>query len=143
MGRALIFAGVLAGLVLFVLGCGSAKTVTPTPETVIGTVPQEATPTVNPSEGDPAAGKEIFSASAQPPCSSCHTYGPAGSNATVGPNLDTALEGKDANFVLESIVRPNDEIAPGFQGIMPANYGETLDDKQLADLVAFLTQPSS
>jgi cytochrome c oxidase subunit II len=118
--------------------------VSPTPETVIGTVPQEATPTVNPSEGDPAAGKEIFTASAQPPCSSCHTYGPAGSKGTVGPELDTALKGKDADFVLESIIHPNDEIAAGFQqGVMPATYGDTLDDKQLADLVAFLTQPSS
>ena len=76
-------------------------------------------------------------------CGSCHTYGPAGTSATVGPDLDTALEGKDADFVLESIVQPNDEIASGFQAnIMPANFGESLSDQQLADLVAFL-QPSS
>lgn len=113
----------------------------PAPETVIGTVPQEATPTVNASEGDPAAGKTVFTSSG---CAGCHTYGPAGSNASIGPNLDTVLKGKDASFVLTSIVKPNDEIAPGFQqGIMPTTYGNSLDDKQLADLVAFLTQPSS
>jgi mono/diheme cytochrome c family protein len=141
MRRAVVLIGLLAGLTLLALGCGPATTVTPTPETVIGTVPQEATPTVNPSEGDPAAGKEIFTSSG---CAGCHTYGPAGSKATIGPDLDTALKGKNANFVLESIVDPNAEIAPGFQqGLMPTNFGASLDDKQLADLVAFLTQPSS
>jgi cytochrome c1 len=46
--------------------------------------------------------------------------------------------------VLESIVDPNKEIAAGFQpNIMPGTFGESLSDQQLADLVAFLTQPSS
>jgi cytochrome c oxidase subunit 2 len=115
--------------------------VSPTPETVIGTVPQESTPTVNPSKGDPAAGKTVFASSG---CAGCHTYAPAGSKAAIGPDLDTALKGKDANFVLESIVNPNAEIAPGFQqGIMPTSFGQSLSDKQLGDLVTFLTQPSS
>ena len=115
----------------------------PTAETVEGALPQETTPgeTVNTSEGDAAAGKEVFASSG---CGGCHTYGPAGSSATIGPNLDTALQGKDAQFVLESIVDPNKEIASGFQAnIMPSTFGESLSDKQLADLVAFLTQPSS
>jgi hypothetical protein len=46
--------------------------------------------------------------------------------------------------VLESIVDPNKEVAAGFQpNIMPTTFGESLSDEQLADLVAFLTQPSS
>jgi mono/diheme cytochrome c family protein len=115
--------------------------VAPTAETVIGTIPGAGT--VNVAAGDPAAGKEIFMKTAQPPCSSCHTYGPAGSTATVGPNLDTALQGKDAQFILESIVNPSAEVAAGFQdNIMPKDYGTKLDQKQLADLVAFL-QPKS
>ena len=112
----------------------------PTAETVIGTIPGAGT--VNVAAGDQAAGKEIFTKTAQPPCSSCHTYGPAGSTATVGPNLDTALQGKDAQFILESIVNPSAEVATGFQDIMPKDYGTKLDQKQLADLVAFL-QPKS
>ena len=112
----------------------------PTAETVIGTIP--GAETVDVAAGDPAAGKDIFTKTAQPPCSSCHTYGPAGSTATVGPNLDTALQGKDAQFILESIVNPSAEVAAGFQDIMPKEYGTTLDQKQLADLVAFL-QPKS
>jgi cytochrome c oxidase subunit 2 len=115
--------------------------VTATPETVIGTLPTESTQTVSTSKGDPAAGKEVFASSG---CSGCHTFKAAGSNATIGPDLDTALKGKDANFVLQSIVDPNAVIAPGFQaGIMPMTFGQSLSDKQLADLVAFLTQSSS
>jgi mono/diheme cytochrome c family protein len=91
--------------------------------------------------GDPAAGKEIFMTTAQPPCGSCHTLAEANASGTVGPDLDQVLKGKDAAFIHESIVDPEAEIAPGFTGgIMPAVYGDQLDDHQLADLVAFLEQ---
>jgi mono/diheme cytochrome c family protein len=91
--------------------------------------------------GDPAAGKQIFTTTAQPTCASCHTLSEAGATGTVGPNLDDVLKGKDAAFIRESIVEPNAEIATGFQqGIMPQNYGQQLDDQQLNDLVAFLVQ---
>jgi mono/diheme cytochrome c family protein len=141
MRCALALSGILAGLIILVAGCGDATVVSPTAESVVGTVPEQtATETIDTSQGDAAAGKEVFMSSG---CGGCHTYGPAGTSATIGPDLDTALEGKDADFVLESIVQPNDEIASGFQAnIMPANFGESLSDQQLADLVAFL-QPSS
>jgi mono/diheme cytochrome c family protein len=104
---------------------------------VEGALPTEPTQTVNTSQGDPAAGKEVFASAG---CAGCHTFKAAGSSATIGPDLDTALQGKDAAFVLESIVDPNKEIAAGFQpNIMPTTFGESLSDEQLADLVAFLT----
>ena len=91
--------------------------------------------------GDPAAGKEIFTTTAQPSCSTCHTLKEAGATQTIGPNLDEVLKGKDAAFIHESIVDPNAEVATGYQpGIMPQTFGEQLDEKQLADLVAFLVQ---
>jgi mono/diheme cytochrome c family protein len=91
--------------------------------------------------GDPAAGKQVFTASAQPPCGSCHTLSEAGATGQVGPNLDDVLKGKNADFIHESIVDPNAEIASGFTaGVMPQTYGDQLDDKQLADLVAFLAE---
>ena len=103
-----------------------------------------ATATTGTSEtpaGDAAAGKQIFTASAQPPCASCHTLAEANATGTVGPDLDQVLQGKDAAFIHESIVNPEAEIAPGFTGgIMPATYSDQLDDQQLADLVAFLEQ---
>ncbi len=110
---------------------------TPTGETTTGT---ETGAPEQPS-GDPAAGREIFMTTAQPPCASCHTLQEASATGTVGPNLDEVLKGKDAAFIHESIVNPDAEIATGFSaGIMPAVYGDQLNDQQLADLVAFLGQ---
>jgi mono/diheme cytochrome c family protein len=108
--------------------------------------PTESTPTETSggATGDPAAGKEIFSTTAQPPCSSCHTLAEANASGTVGPDLDQVLKGKDAAFIHESIVDPDAEIASGFSaGIMPAVYGDQLDEQQLADLVAFLEQSAN
>jgi mono/diheme cytochrome c family protein len=108
-----------------------------TTETETGT----ATGTGQQPAGDPAAGKEIFTTTAQPSCSTCHILKEAGATQTIGPNLDEVLKGKDAAFIHESIVDPNAEVATGYQpGIMPQTYGEQLDEKQLADLVAFLVQ---
>ncbi len=74
-------------------------------------------------------------------CSNCHTLADAGSGTGAGPNLDDALRGKDADFVRESIVNPDAEIAAGFQGgVMPGDYGERLSDEQLEALVEYLLQ---
>ena len=96
----------------------------------------QAQPPAPRPKGDPTAGKAVFLAQG---CGSCHTFSPAGSTGTVGPNLDTALKGKSAAFIRESIVDPNKQIAPGYQpNIMPQNFGQTLTPKQIDDLVAFL-----
>jgi mono/diheme cytochrome c family protein len=117
-------------------GCGGETTVSPTAETVIGTVPGA----VDLTKGEPVKGKEIFTKTAKPTCASCHTFAAAGSDAKVGPNLDTGLQGKDPQFILESIVNPSAEVTAGFQDIMPKDYATKLDSEQLADLVAFLTK---
>jgi mono/diheme cytochrome c family protein len=117
---------------------GESAGVTNQPPTTATTSP---TGTGQQPAGDPAAGKEIFTTTAQPPCSTCHTLKEAGATQTIGPNLDEVLKGKDAAFIHESIVDPNAEVATGYQpGIMPQTFGEQLDEKQLADLVAFLVQ---
>jgi mono/diheme cytochrome c family protein len=92
-------------------------------------------------EGDPAAGEQVFTSVAQPPCGSCHTLQAAGATQTLGPNLDDVLTGKDAQFISESIVNPDAEVAQGFSAdLMPDTYGEQLSDDELANLVAFLVQ---
>jgi cytochrome c oxidase subunit II len=122
-------------IVLFALllaGCGGEKVVSPTGP-VNGTLPTAA-------KGDAAAGKKVF---ADTGCGSCHTFAPAGASGMIGPNLDEVLKGKSADFIKESIVNPNAEIAPGFQpDVMPPGYGSQLTSKQIADLVAFLQQAS-
>lgn len=113
---------------LLVAGCGGEKTVSPTGP-VVGTLPKAV-------QGNAAAGKKVF---VDTGCGSCHTFKAAGTNGAVGPNLDEALKGKSADFIKQSIVDPNAEIAQGFQpSIMPQSYGSDLTPKQLADLVAFL-----
>jgi mono/diheme cytochrome c family protein len=96
--------------------------------------------------GDPAAGKALFSAQG---CSACHTFTPAGSSASVGPNLDNlAADAQKANrgsveqYAEESIKDPGAYVVPGYpNGVMPTNFGQ-LGDKKVADLVAFITAKS-
>jgi cytochrome c oxidase subunit 2 len=86
--------------------------------------------------GGEADGAAIF---AEAGCAGCHTFGPAGSNAEIGPSLDN-LEG-DPESVRRSIVEPNEDIAQGYQpNVMPADYGERLSDAELDALVRFLLE---
>ena len=133
--RRLTFVSVLCAVVL--AGCGGGEEVAPVAEEVEGTVPTQTLP-----EGNAAAGATVYEANG---CGGCHTYAPAKSNGKVGPGLDElagSAEEAEAESVEEyarsSIVNPNAYIHPGFQeGVMPAY---NLPEKQLADLVAFVTQ---
>jgi mono/diheme cytochrome c family protein len=112
---------------------GPAETETGQTETTppATTAPEDEAPT-----GDPAAGKALFASNG---CGGCHTFEAAGTTGAVGPNLDEALEGKDAEFVHQSIVEPNAEVAEGYNpGVMPSF--QQLSEDQVNDLVAFLTQ---
>jgi mono/diheme cytochrome c family protein len=99
-----------------------------------GTTTGGAAPT-----GDATAGKQVFTSSG---CGGCHTLSEAGASGAVGPNLDQALQGKTPDYIRESIIDPNKDIAPGFSpNIMPSNYGQSLQPKQIDDLVALLYKP--
>ena len=81
-------AAVLGAVVL--AGCGSQGVASPTPKTVVGSLP---TPTAEPEtpafklKGDPTAGAKVFGSAG---CTGCHTLAAAKSTGTVGPNLDQA-----------------------------------------------------
>jgi mono/diheme cytochrome c family protein len=129
----------LMALPLALAACGGARKAAPTAQTVIGTLPQSQ-PAVT---GNAAAGKALFAAQG---CGACHTFAPAGSSGTAGPNLDRlAADAKKANrgsldaYTHESIVDPGAYVVPGFQNLMPGTFGQTLKPQQIADLVAFLT----
>jgi cytochrome c oxidase subunit 2 len=86
-------------------------------------------------------GKTLFASGAAPACGSCHTLSDAGSNATIGPNLDEVLKGKDAAFIQQSIEDPSAEVAKGFQdGIMPNNYKDTLQPEEIKALTDYLVK---
>ena len=123
-------------------GCGSQGVTSAKPETVVGTVKQEA------------PGKAIFSTQG---CGACHTYKPAGPDAVgqIGPDLDKlatyAKQAKQplATFVHDSIVDPNKfvgkECPPSGtaqcpKNVMPKSY-KSLPAQDLKDLVDFLTKP--
>jgi mono/diheme cytochrome c family protein len=116
------------------------------------TTPTSTSPSPPPSpgpapKGDPVAGKAIFTAQG---CVACHTFKPAGSSATVGPDLDKlAVDAKTANrgsveqYTSESIVSPNAYVVPKYPaGVMPQDFGTKLSKKQIGDLVAFLLKPA-
>jgi mono/diheme cytochrome c family protein len=82
-------------------------------------------------------------------CGSCHTFVPAGTDGSVGPDLDTKPE-QDAPranmtlpaFVRQSIVDPNAYISPRYpKDVMPHGFGRKLSRRQLTDLVAFVATP--
>ena len=100
---------------------------------VEGTLPQA-------EKGNPEAGKQVY---ADNGCGGCHTFEAAGTSGTTGPNLDETLKGKDAEYIEQSIVDPNAEVASGFApNVMPQDYGSQLSQQEVADLVAFLQQAS-
>jgi cytochrome c oxidase subunit 2 len=93
--------------------------------------------------GGGADGKALFT-STEPKCSSCHTLSDANANATIGPDLDKVLKGKDAAFVQKSITDPSDFVEKGFQdGIMPPNYGQTLKPEEIKALTDYLVKVAS
>jgi len=71
-------------------------------------------------------------------CAQCHGLEP-GTGSGVGPNLGDVLKGKDANFILESIVAPEKEIAQGYpSGVMPQNFEQVIPKDKLDELVQYL-----
>jgi mono/diheme cytochrome c family protein len=116
---------------------GPTETETEPAETETGeTTPPATTAEEEAPAGDPAAGETLFASNG---CGGCHAFEAAGSTGAVGPNLDEALEGEDADSVQQSIVEPDAEVAEGYNaGVMPSF--EQLSEDQVNDLVAFLTQ---
>jgi mono/diheme cytochrome c family protein len=131
----------LLGVSLLLAGCGGERTVSPTAETVVGTVPASTQPSV--PAGNAQAGASLFTSNG---CDGCHIFKPAGSKGTTGPDLDKlaqyaqkANQGSLAQFTFESIKNPGAYTESGYPNVMP-NFGQTLSDKQIADLVAYLTK---
>jgi mono/diheme cytochrome c family protein len=86
-------------------------------------------------------GDQIFTAAG------CHTFGPAGSNGTIGPSLDELKTqagniepGKSAEeYVKESIEDPSAFIVKGYSNVMPQFKGK-LTDQQIQALVQYILQ---
>ncbi len=66
--------------------------------------------------GDAAEGKKIFFEKVEASCVRCHKIGSEGGE--VGPNLSKIGGEKPREYLLESIVVPNKQIAPGFESVL-------------------------
>ena len=70
-----------------------------------------------------------------------HARGRRARPAAPGPTSTRASKGKDEAFIQQSIVDPTAEITKGFSdGIMPPNFGETLQPAELDALVKYLAE---
>jgi mono/diheme cytochrome c family protein len=75
--------------------------------------------------GNAAAGKAVFTSAG---CASCHTLKAAGSNGTVGPNLDERQPSMDK--VIERVTEG--------KGVMPSFKGQ-LTESQIRNVAAFVS----
>src|SRR5687767_9406436 len=85
---------------------------------------------------DEGPGAQVF---IQNGCGGCHVLEALGTSGATGPNLDDSLQGQTPQEVSESIVDPDKTVVQGFpSGVMPANYGDTIDSAELKELVDYL-----
>lgn len=125
-----------------------------------GAVPQAFGPDARqPASDDPVELGEVVFRATPPGCFTCHSTAPGvtlvgPSMAGVADRAEAVLRSEDyagtattaEAFVRESILEPSVYIpegpgtfAAGGRSIMPENYGDTLTDDQVAQLVAYLT----
>ena len=92
--------------------------------------PASSTSTPGPptAKGDAAAGKIVFTKTANPSCGGCHTLKDAGTNGTVGPNLDQ---------LKPDFARVKRQVTNG-GAIMPA-FKDKLSAKQIGDVAAYVS----
>jgi cytochrome c6 len=101
---------------------------TPTESGPTSTTPTQSGPTSTTpsgSQGDAAAGKQIFQSQ---PCGGCHTLADAGTSGNVGPNLDQAKP--PFSLVVERVTNGKSPM-PSFKG--------TLTEQQIRDVAAYVS----
>ena len=124
------FVLVVASLALVGVGCGGDDEDTAEPAaTVTDAVTETGAETTTDDdaegEGDVANGEQIFASAG---CGGCHTLAAAGTNGSVGPNLDDASPSEDK--VVERVTEG--------QGVMPS-FKDDLSPQEIADVAAFVS----
>ena len=130
MRRAAVLLALLA-LSVGLAGCGGGEEVSPTPETIEGTLPEVETSEEPAStvEGDASNGAQIFASAG---CGGCHTLEAAGSSGSVGPNLDESQP---------DLALTVDRVTNG-QGAMPG-FADSLSEQEIADVATYVVESTS
>jgi mono/diheme cytochrome c family protein len=88
--------------------------------------------------GDESSGESVYVTAG---CGGCHAFAPAGTDAQIGPDLNSVDPGGRPldEYLLESISDPNAQLAAGYQpDVMPNTYDKSLSKEQLDALVQYL-----
>ena len=95
---------------------------------------------------DPGSGEKLYNQSKNeaPACSACHSI--TGENSGIGNSLagvaavaGARVRGQSAEeFLYWSILRPGQHLVAGYANLMYADYDESLEPADLADLIAYL-----
>ena len=111
-----------------------------------GTPEAAASPAATPQAmaGDPQAGEQLV---AQLGCTGCHsTDGSPGTGPTwqglfgsTVPLADGSTVTADEAYITHSIQDPYAQIVQGFPPTIRTNFGQSLNDEQIADLVAYIS----
>ncbi len=129
MRRAVLLGLGIAAVAGVLAGCGAQGVVSPTPDTVVGSLPKATPDPLTAAfklKGDPAAGAKIFQSAG---CIGCHTLAAAHATGTVGPNLDQ---------VKPSYRRATARVTLG-KNAMPSFQGK-LSTQQIADVAAYVVK---
>jgi mono/diheme cytochrome c family protein len=124
MRGALLLVLLVGALALVGAGCGGDDDsgAEESPPTATETTGEE---TGGGEGGDAANGAQVFASAG---CGGCHTFEPANSTGSVGPNLDDS--GASFDQVVEQVTNGG--------GAMPA-FGDELSDQEIQDVAAFVT----
>lgn len=89
-------------------------------------------------DGDPVRGRELFfDATGPAACGVCHRVD--GEGGEIGPDLTQVAGTRTAQFIVESLLEPDANIAGGYEmSLMPGNLAEMLTVQEFHDLLAFL-----
>jgi cytochrome c oxidase subunit 2 len=115
------------------------------------TLGDESTATTDPITVDPDAAVRGEIIAGRTGCLACHTVdGTPGSGPTwkgLAGSSRPLVSGEtviaDDAYLTNSIVDPGSQVVLGFDNIMPPDYGESLTDQELGDLVEFIKSLAS
>lgn len=117
----------IAASVLVLAGCGGGETAAPEPETVEGENPA-ATQTQATGEGNAETGKKIYASAG---CGSCHKLADAGSQGTIGPDLDETKP--DLQLAIDRVTNGKSP--------MPA-FKDDLSEQAILDVSTYVVEAS-